>query len=110
MLDFLHLLKEAIFMSRKEVVLLVSRAFAAIQLVTALLETTYLPERLFSMHHHAKLLSVLSDSAADNYYRTYDQTGVFSLIARIAGLLILTVAFWKCGPWVERAVLPKQEA
>jgi hypothetical protein len=97
-------------MSRKEVVLLVSRAFAACQLATALLELSYLPERLFSMYHHAKLGSLLSDSAADNYFRTYDQIGVLSLIARIVGLLILTVVFWQCGPWVERIVLPKQEA
>jgi hypothetical protein len=62
------------------------------------------------MHHHAKLLSVLSDSTADNYAWTSDQIGAFSLLVRIAGLLILTVIFWKCGPWVERAVLPKQEA
>jgi len=62
------------------------------------------------MYHHAKLGSLLSDSAADNYFRTYDQIGVLSLIARIVGLLILTVVFWQCGPWVERIVLPKQEA
>ena len=96
-------------MSRKEIVLLVSRAFAAIQLITALLDMSYLPERLFSMYHHAKLVSVLSHSATDNYFRTYDQIGLLSLIARIAGLLILTVVFWECGPWFERVVLPKQE-
>jgi hypothetical protein len=102
--------KEATAMSRKEVVLLVSRAFAACQLATAFLELSYLPERLFSMYHHAKLGSVLSDSAADDYFRTLDQIGVRALIARIAALLILTVIFWNCGPWVERLVLPKQEA
>jgi hypothetical protein len=62
------------------------------------------------MYHHSKLGSVLSDSAADDYFRTVDQIGVLALLARIAGLLIVTVIFWKCGPWVERVVLPKQEA
>ena len=68
-------------MSRKEVIVLVSRAFAAIQLATALLEISYLPERLFSMHHHASLVSVLSVSAADSYWRTYDQIDILSLIS-----------------------------
>jgi|SRR5215467_12340186 len=97
-------------MSRKEVVLLVSRAVAAIQLITALIEMTYLPERLFSLHHFANLRSVLLSNLDVNYYATSDRIGVVSLIARIAGLLILTVVFWRCGPWVERALLPKQEA
>ena len=97
-------------MSRKEVIVLVSRAFAACQLATALLEISYLPERLFSMHHHASLVSVISVSAADSYWRTYDQIDILSLIARIFGLLTLTVVFWRCGSWVERVVLSDQAA
>jgi hypothetical protein len=102
--------KDAIVMSRKEVIVLVSRAFAACQLATALLEISYLPERLFSMHHHASLVSVISVSAADSYWRTYDQIDILSLIARILGLLTLTVVFWRCGSWVERVVFSDQAA
>jgi hypothetical protein len=96
-------------MSRKEVVLLVSRAFAGIQLVTALIEATYLPERLFSLYHFAHLRSVLLSNFDVNYYTTSDRIEVVSLIARIMGLLTLSVVFWRCDPWVERVVLPKQE-
>jgi hypothetical protein len=97
-------------MSRKEVVLLVSRAFAGIQLVTALIEATYLPERLFSLHHFANVRSVLLTNLDVNYYASIDRIGVVSLIARIVGLLILTVVFWRCGHWVERVLLPSQDA
>ncbi len=98
-------------MSRKEVVLLVSRAFAGIQLVTALIEATYLPERLFSLHHFGNVRSVLLTNLDVNYYaKIADRIGVVSLIARIVGLLILTVVFWRCGPWVERVLLPSEEA
>jgi hypothetical protein len=92
-------------MSRKEVIVLVSRAFAACQLATALLEISYLPERLFSMHHPASLVGV---SAADSYWRTYDRIYILSLDARILGLLTLTVVFWRCGSWVERVVFSDQ--
>ncbi len=61
-------------------------AFAACQLATALLEISYLPQRLFSMHHHASLVSVLGVSRADSYWRTYDQMDILSLTARILGL------------------------
>lgn len=110
MLDFLASIeRKTVLMSRKEVVLLVSRAFAGIQLVTALIEATYLPERLFSLHHFANVRSVLTKLDVD-YYATYDRIGVVWLIARIVGLLILAVVFWRCGSWVERVVLPRQEA
>jgi hypothetical protein len=96
-------------MSRKEAVLLVSRAFAAMQLATALLEMGYLPERFWSMHHHTAV-SVLSVSAADSYWNAYYRINILFLIARILGLLTLTVLFWRCGSWVERVVFSGQAA
>jgi hypothetical protein len=31
------------------------------------------------------------------------------MMAWIAGLLVLLVVFWNCGPWVERVLMPKRE-
>jgi hypothetical protein len=96
--------------SRKEIVLLVCRALAAIQFISALLEMSYLPLRFFASYHRAALINATSDSSQNLYLRTYDQIEVLSLFARIAGLLILTVIFWNCGSWIERVFLPKQNA
>ena len=91
-------------MSRNEIVLLVSRTFAAIQFVTVLIEMSYLPERLVSYFHYAA-----NAPSQNNYFGTYYNVVVLSLFARIAGLLILTAVFWKCGPWIERVVFSKEE-
>jgi hypothetical protein len=91
--------------SRTEIVLLVSRTFAAIQFVTALIEMSYLPLRLFSYYHY-----VANTWTQHSYGGTYDQIDILSLFARIAGLLILTAVFWKCGPWIERVVFSREEA
>jgi hypothetical protein len=95
-------------MSRKEIVLLVSRAFAAIQLVSALIEMSVLPSRLFSLYRHAGFIGVPT-SLPSSYAITYDRIDILFLFARIAGLLILTAVFWKCGPWVERVVFSEQD-
>jgi hypothetical protein len=95
-------------MSRKEAVILVSRALAIIQLVTAMLDITYLPEWFVSLHHHERLIEALGISNTEEYWRSYDQVGVGFLFARIAGLLVLTLIFWNCGPWFERILLPNR--
>jgi hypothetical protein len=91
-------------MSRKEAVLLVSRALAIFQFVYALLEITYLPERLISLFGHA---SAAGSSGTDDYFRSYDSVGVAFLLVRIVIQLVLTVVFWNCGPWIERVLLPE---
>ena len=81
-------------MERKEAVRVVSRALSFIWGVSALEETTYLPERLIS------------------YVRYTDEwhpVDVGLLFVRIAINLALAVVFWKCGPWVERTLLSESE-
>jgi hypothetical protein len=90
-------------MSRKEAVLLVSRALAIFQFVYALLEITYLPERLISLFGHA---SAAGASGMDDYFGSYNRVGVVFLLVRIGIQLVLTVVFWNCGPWIERVLLP----
>ena len=96
-------------MSRKEIVILVSRAFALIQLVTALLEITYLPGRFMSLIHHVREIDTVGPSRAGDYWRMYYQLDIMSFMIRIAGLLIIAILFWHCGPWVERILSPKPE-
>jgi hypothetical protein len=86
-------------MTRNEVVRLVSRAIAVIQFITALIEVTYLPSRMYSVHHYAGL-------GASTYLQMSYSLDVSVLFLRIAGLLILTWVFWNCGPWISRMLLP----
>ena len=96
-------------MSRKEAVLLVSRALAIIQFVTAMLEITYLPIRFMSLFHHVRGVSVLEVSASDAFWRDYYRVDITFFLLRRAALLLLAVVLWNCGPWMERVLLPKRE-
>jgi hypothetical protein len=91
-------------MSRKEIVLLVSRALAIIQFVSAVLEITYLPERLVSFIHYVGRFDDLATT--DGYWGTYYRVQIGFLFMRIIIQLVLTVIFWNCGPWIERTLLP----
>lgn len=81
-------------MERKEAVRLVSRALSVICGVSALEETTYLPERLLSYVRYE-----------DEWHRVE----IGSLFVRIAINLVLAVVFWKCTPWVESTLLSENE-
>lgn len=96
-------------MSRKEAVLLVSRALAIIQFVNAMLEITYLPVRFMSLLHHAREVSVLALPASDDFWRGYYCIDIAFLLLRVVALLLLTFVLWNCGPWIERVLLPKRE-
>ena len=97
------------FTSGKWAVVLISRSLATIQIISAFLEISALPERLISLRHHTDQVSVLIPSAVGDLWRHYYQPSILSILARVAGLLLLTVVFWNCGPWIERALLPKPE-
>ena len=86
-------------MSQEEAVRLVSRALAVIQFVSAMEDITYLPSRMYSVHHYAGL-------GASTYLQMSYSLDVSALFLRIAGLLILTWVFWNCGPRIARMLLP----
>lgn len=92
-------------MSRKEAVLLVSRALAMIQLITAFIEVTVLPSCFVSLHHYTSRISASIATQSDYYFRSYDQIEIAFIFARIAGLLLFAFLFWNCGPWIERVLL-----
>jgi hypothetical protein len=96
-------------MTRKEAVLLVSRALAVIELVAALDVTTFLPAHFMSFLHYVRASQVPGHTAQVDYLLGYDEVDLMSLLVRIGGFLILAIILWKCGPWVERVLLPKQK-
>jgi len=94
-------------MTRREIVVLVSRAIAVIQLMSAVIEITYLPAYLLNLFHH--LFPVGSLDVGD-YWSRYYMEALLALIARIAILLLAALIFWKCGPKIEQMLLPGDAA
>jgi hypothetical protein len=92
-------------MSRKELVLLASRAFALLLISWALVDVTYLPERLFALSHHVSQRSVLA--TPDYWSRYYLIITVFNVV-RILALVLAAALFWRCGPRVESLFSPQQ--
>ena len=93
-------------MSRREVVILVSRAIAIIQFISAVLNVSYLPDRLFSFLHYVGTVGDIL--GANGYWATSYRIEIGFLFVRVIFLLVLTALFWNCGPWVESLLAPKK--
>ena len=91
-------------MTRDEAIMLVSRALAIIQLVSAGLEGTYFPAYLLSWKHHAGFGSNL-DFGAD-YFTRLCSLELGALILRFTGLLFFAYIFWNGGPRIARILQP----
>jgi hypothetical protein len=94
-------------MSRKELVLVVSRTLSLLLVAWALAEITYLPERLFSLSHHVSERSVL---ASEDYWTSYYLIITVFLVVRIIALFVAAFMFWKCGPRVQTLFFPQSGA
>jgi hypothetical protein len=92
-------------MSKREIVVLVSRALSIIQIVTVLLEVTYLPQELLGLFHH--IFPLQTPVFGDYLSRSYMEA-VLALIARIAICSFAAVLLWKCGPDIERFLTPSE--
>jgi hypothetical protein len=100
-------------MSRREIVLLVSRAIAILQLIPALMELIIgVPQQIYLM-----LLPILRAQAA--FPGVGSSTDFLSILrfsafgfslARIAVQLFAAWLFWNCGPTIERFLLPTGSA
>jgi hypothetical protein len=87
-------------MSRKETVLLVSRAIAILMSIPALMELLLgVPQRMW-------LLSQNSRPGAPAYILRMQEAGIFLTLVRIAAVLLIAMLFWRCGPAIERFLLP----
>lgn len=93
-------------MSRKETALLVSRAFALLLTTWALVDVTYLPERLFALSHHMSLRSAL---ATHDYWSSYYLIITAFSLVRILALFLAAALFWRCGPRAEALFSPQQD-
>jgi len=92
-------------MSKKELVLLASRAFALLLIVWAASDVTYLPERLFEFLHYVTRRSVLQQH---DYLSSYYLLATALIVLRIIALFVAAAAFWKCGPRIEALFTDQQ--
>jgi hypothetical protein len=101
-------------MSKREIVLLVSRAIAVIQLISvATTVLTILPRQILMLfQYQSQIRGVLAMGARMSpssmaLFNIWQGLG-FSLL-QILVQLLFAFAFWKCGPTVERLLLPAEE-
>jgi len=96
-------------MRRKEIILLVSRVLSVFYFVWATYDTTYLPERLTSYLHYAGEARMAGKPISGSYLSSLYAVSVGMIFVRITIYVVLAVVFWKCGPWVERTLLPERQ-
>jgi presenilin-like A22 family membrane protease len=94
-------------MSKKEIVVLVSRAVAVYLTLWTLVEFTYLPSRIFSLAHHQGKVSVL---ATHNYWWDVDVIGLVCHVVRILILGAAALTLFTSGPRFQTFLLPIREA
>src|ERR1700730_11537043 len=94
-------------MSRRQLVLLVSRALALLFISSAFSEVTYLPELFFAFFHYFRQNSVLLGS---NFTSNYYLIITAFLVLRILAYLLAAALLWRCGPRVEGLFSPPQES
>jgi hypothetical protein len=93
-------------MSRKELVFVVSRTFALILISWALVDFSYLPERLLALTHQINQGSVL---VRYDYWSSYYLVVTGFLVARVLALLLVAGSFWRCGPRVQALFSPEED-
>jgi len=99
-------------MSRKEIVLLVSRAIAILQIISALMGIVIaLPQQIFifvrpMLHARQTFAGTLTGAMDLSGAIRWDDLGF--LLARIVVQLIIATLFWRCGPWIEQFLAPAE--
>jgi hypothetical protein len=90
-------------MSRRECFVLVSRSLAFIQLISALLEVTYLPERILLVQLHFRTQGTLA-----NYDPLFvpDLLSALVLLIRIGILILAALLLLRGGPKIEAWFFP----
>jgi hypothetical protein len=91
-------------MSRKDAVLLASRTLAALLIVWALSDLSYLPERLNSFLRYSSQEPI--STIAVQYWRHNSLLALGFLITRIIGFSLMAMWLRKGGPEVEELLLP----
>ena len=91
-------------MSRREIVLLVSRAIAILTAIEALIHLSNLPYQVLIM---ARQYLRSLHGGPQNYLVPEECTVIVLILVRVTGLLLIAALFWNCGPTIEHALLPK---
>jgi hypothetical protein len=94
-------------MTRDEVVRVVSRALACIQMVSAVLDASYLPNYSLSLHHYSQSAELSTSSA---YLATYDRLDIAFMSGRVGFLCLMALIFWNCGPRIACFLLPEVQS
>jgi hypothetical protein len=97
-------------MSRREIVLLVSRAIALLLVIPAVIGIVLsIPTQVLAASMRESLVRSYSSPALPNMFRLLG----FSLLASLLSLglhLFAAMLFWQCGPMIERMLLPAGSA
>ena len=101
-------------MSRREIVLLVSRAIALLQIIAAVVDgISSLPTQAFLLYRQSTMLAALP---AINRMPSHVLgvapllgMGLLTALLRIGLLLFAATLFWNCGPAIERVLSPTPE-
>jgi hypothetical protein len=86
-------------MSKKDLIVVVSRGVSLYFFAWALDNITYLPGELRSLFHHLRLQSAL---ATDYYWRNGDIWSIAFTLGRAAILFSVAIWLYRRGPSVER--------
>lgn len=90
-------------MTRREGLLLASRAFALYLVCWGLSDVTYLPQLLLSLKHHSSVLI-----SQDYWWRYYLVVLSFHTL-RVVALLATAGWLYRCGAGVEAFLLPSEK-
>ena len=93
-------------MSKKDAVLLASRALALLLTVWALSDVSSMPEQVHSFLHY--LRQEPTSSPGVDYLRHYYLIRLCFLVTRIVGFSLMARWLFKGGPEVEELFLPSQ--
>ncbi len=97
-------------MSKKEIVLLVSRAIALLQIAAALVDcVTTLPQQGFLLYREAAMFASMTAVRRLPQPLTLSPllwVNLLTALLRIGVLLFIAALFWNCGPTVERWLAP----
>ena len=93
-------------MSRKDGILLASRALALVLIIGALDELSYLPTRLYSFLHYVHDDSILAPSPRGQYLGHYYLIELGFLVIRIVGYSLTAWWLYRGGPEIDELFLP----
>jgi hypothetical protein len=91
-------------MSKKDAVIIASRALSVVLTIWALAEISALPEMVYAFRHYAEQLP--TSSAYVDYWHHHYLMGLGFLITRIIGYSLMARWLYKGGPEVMELLLP----